>query len=133
MAKVLKQTAEEKVYISKEDTPLLEDINICIPTTELHSLDEALDRVGVGVFHVILVLVAGWALASDSVEVQCISFVTPQIDRNDSDPSHKVNVSLSSRVWSHNVNSQNSYSRKPGHKMTVSQSISPLYMSISKC
>lgn len=42
--------------------------------------EEALEGVGVGVFHVILLFVAGWALASDSVEVQCISFVTPQLD-----------------------------------------------------
>ena len=46
----------------------------------LHSFDEVLERVGVGAFHVILILVAGWALASDSVEIQCISFVTPQLD-----------------------------------------------------
>ena len=42
--------------------------------------EEALEGVGVGVFHVILLFVAGWALASDSVEVQCISFVTPKLD-----------------------------------------------------
>ena len=46
--------------------------------------EEALEGVGVGVFHVILLFVAGWALASDSVEVQCISFVTPQLDTSDS-------------------------------------------------
>ena len=52
--------------------------------------DVAVESVGVGLFHVILILVAGWALASDSVEVQCISFVTPQLDGmndHDLDPS----------------------------------------------
>ena len=49
------------------------------------NFDNALDSTGVGFFHFILVLVAGWALASDSVEVQCISFVTPQLG-NDPDP-----------------------------------------------
>ena len=43
------------------------------------TFDDALESVGVGFFHVLLILVAGWALASDSVEVQCISFVTPQL------------------------------------------------------
>ena len=43
-------------------------------------LDELLDKAGYGFFHVLLVLVAGWALASDSVEVQCISFVAPVLD-----------------------------------------------------
>ena len=60
------------------------------PAGSARSFDDALEGVGVGVFHLILILVAGWALASDSVEVQCISFVTPQIDRNESDPSQKV-------------------------------------------
>lgn len=56
------------------------------------SFDEALERVGVGMFHVILLLVSGWALASDSVEIQCISFVTPQLDlrHNTSTGNHKV-------------------------------------------
>ena len=43
-------------------------------------LDEILDRTGYGLFHVLLILVAGWALASDSVEVQCISFVAPVLE-----------------------------------------------------
>lgn len=44
------------------------------------SLEDVLERIGVGFFHFLLILVAGWALASDSVEVQCISFVTPKLD-----------------------------------------------------
>ena len=47
-------------------------------------LDELLDKAGYGLFHVILVLVAGWALASDSVEVQCISFVAPVLEEDTS-------------------------------------------------
>ena len=43
-------------------------------------LDAVLEnKVGVGFFHVILTLAAGWALASDSVEVQCISFAIPKL------------------------------------------------------
>lgn len=45
-----------------------------------HKLDAILEnKVGVGFFHVLLTVVTGWALASDSVEVQCISFVTPKL------------------------------------------------------
>ena len=53
-------------------------------------LDVALESVGLGFFHVILITVTGWALASDSVEVQCISFVTPQLDGQD---DHDLNPS----------------------------------------
>ena len=52
--------------------------------------DSALESVGLGFFHVILITVTGWALASDSVEVQCISFVTPQLDGQD---DHDLNLS----------------------------------------
>lgn len=61
------------------------------------SLDEALDSPGVGLFHILLILVAGWALASDSVEVQCISFVTPQLTDKDANPDSSLrptNVSI---------------------------------------
>lgn len=64
-----------------EKTPLL---------GKLSNLDEALDSTGVGFFHLLLILVAGWALASDSVEVQCISFVTPQLG---DDPDHDLRPS----------------------------------------
>ena len=49
--------------------------------TELHrdvkKLSVTLDSIGYGFFHFILLLVAGWALASDSVEILCISFISP--------------------------------------------------------
>ena len=69
---------------SGEKTPLLaatgsEDA-ASLQEGNLRSFDEALESVGHGVFHLILVLVSGWAIASDSVEIQCISFVTPQLD-----------------------------------------------------
>ena len=54
------------------------------------TFDGALESTGVGLFHCILVLVAGWALASDSVEVQCISFVTPLLDNIDRNPDIKL-------------------------------------------
>lgn len=56
-------------------------------------LDEILDRTGYGLFHVILILVAGWALASDSVEVQCVSFVAPVLEANSSD-LHPTNLEV---------------------------------------
>ena len=63
-----------------EKSPLLEESN------KIVGLDQALDSAGVGFFHFLLVIVAGWALASDSVEVQCISFVTPQLTSADANP-----------------------------------------------
>ena len=54
------------------------------------TFDEALESTGVGLFHCVLVLVAGWALASDSVEVQCISFVTPLLDNVERNPDTKL-------------------------------------------
>lgn len=59
----------------------------------VQNFDEALDCQGVGLFHVVLILVAGWALASDSVEVQCVSFVTPQLDTNPDKALRPDNVS----------------------------------------
>ena len=53
-------------------------------------LDDALDRVGVGFFHFLLVIVSGWALASDSVEVQCVSFVTPQLTDREANPDEAL-------------------------------------------
>lgn len=59
----------------EEDSPLLNKR----PASSNSEIDEALDRVGLGFFHVILIIVTGWALASDSVEVLCIGFVSPQL------------------------------------------------------
>ena len=61
--------SQEKKYASAED-----------------AFDVALSRVPVGPFHLLLIGVCGWALASDSVEVQCISFVTPQLDSSNPAP-----------------------------------------------
>lgn len=69
-------------YNSLEETPLLRGKND--RGGRYGSLDDALDSVGVGAFHIVLVLVCGWAIASDSVEIQCISFVTPQLDSSSS-------------------------------------------------
>ena len=46
-------------------------------TSDAKKLSTTLDSVGYGFFHLILLLVSGWALASDSVEVLCISFISP--------------------------------------------------------
>ena len=65
--------------------------------TRPKTFDEAIDQTGVGFFHCLLVLVAGWALASDSVEVQCISFVTPLLDST-ANPDTKL---APSKVWTY--------------------------------
>ena len=71
--------------------PLL-DVKSHSPTSSSapRKFDIALESVGLGFFHVLLIVVTGWALASDSVEVQCISFVTPQLDGQD---DHDLNPS----------------------------------------
>ena len=78
-----------------EKTPLLDAEDVSCGLKRAKTFEEALDKVGVGFFHIILIIVAGCALASDSVEVQCISFVTPQLDNPGSDlhPT-KVGASL---------------------------------------
>ncbi len=58
---------EGKLEGSEETTPLLRANS---------SIDEALDRVGLGFFHVILIIVTGWALASDSVHIGGSVFYT---------------------------------------------------------
>ena len=68
-----------------ESSPLIES------TKRIRTIDEALDTVGVGMFHVILILVAGWALASDSVEVQCVSFVAPLLENSEYNPDVQLN------------------------------------------
>ena len=52
-----------------------------------HPMDKQLEKIGYGFFHVLLVLIAGWALASDSVEVLSVSFVIPVIDKSSSNVS----------------------------------------------
>ena len=80
---------------SSESSPLLsktassEYDNVSLKSRP-ETFDDALESTGVGLFHCILVLVAGWALASDSVEVQCISFVTPLLDNVDRNPDTKL-------------------------------------------
>ena len=59
-----------------EERPLLNQ-----DTEELETNDKQLntvfDTVGYGAFHVFVTLVCGMALASDSIEVLCVSFVIP--------------------------------------------------------
>ena len=77
-----------KTQKSLEETPLLSDGTNLPPGKKYGSAEEAFDaalsRVPVGPFHVFLIAVCGWAIASDSVEIQCISFVTPQLDSSNS-------------------------------------------------
>ncbi len=84
--------------MSEDDKEILDVSTLMINTGEreyllskkVKDLDEALESVGVGFFHFLLIFVAGWALASDSVEVQCISFVTPQLSVNSTEPDHAL-------------------------------------------
>ncbi|CAL8260736.1 unnamed protein product [Merluccius merluccius] len=39
--------------------------------------EEAVEEAGFGVFHMLLLLVCGWANASDAVEILCVSFLLP--------------------------------------------------------
>ena len=89
MAKTLSERKEKL----DESSPLLGSQSHEIEGSDApgsKKFEVALESVGVGLFHVILIVVAGWALASDSVEVQCISFVTPQLDGKD---GHDLNPS----------------------------------------
>lgn len=72
--------SKEVFAYSEEGDPLIQKYD------SIRTFDDALDSQGVGVFHILLILVAGMSLASDSVEVQCISFVTPQLSDKDSNP-----------------------------------------------
>jgi len=85
--KIMEEYPERDSYSYSEKAPLVEK------SERLLNFDNALDSTGVGFFHFILVLVAGWALASDSVEVQCISFVTPQLGHDPDPPLRPSNVS----------------------------------------
>lgn len=64
-----------------KDSDLLTETDPLLTSVGL-SFDAVLERSGAGLFHVILTLVAGWALASDSVEVQSVSFVIPKLDND---------------------------------------------------
>ena len=64
-----------------EETALLND-DVDEPKHPSQSPEEgrlykSLKDTGYGFYHVILTVVCGWALASDSVEVLCISFAVP--------------------------------------------------------
>lgn len=84
-----RKAGESSPLLSKAASSEYDDLN---PRgkSRPESFDEALELTGVGLFHCLLVLVAGWALASDSVEVQCISFVTPLLDNEDRNPDKKL-------------------------------------------
>ena len=93
MADVVDYRGSGKTQTPLEETPLLPGNTSRPPEKKYGSaeeaFDEALSRVPVGAFHLVLIAVCGWAIASDSVEIQCISFVTPQLDSSNSN-SNKV-------------------------------------------
>ena len=77
-----------------EETPLLAGTTNHSQEKKYASAEEAFDvalsRVPVGPFHLLLIVVCGLALASYSVEVQCVSFVKSQLDS--SNPAHSNQV-----------------------------------------
>lgn len=63
------------------------------------SLEDALDSPGVGLFHLLLLLIAGCAHVSNSMAVQGVSFVTPLLNDSDANPDQDLRptyVSVSS-------------------------------------
>ena len=87
---------EEKDESSRERSPLIRGGGVKAGSGSREEVgrgfEAALDGVGVGLFHVVLIVVAGWALASDSVEVQCISFVTPQLSNQTSELASNATI-----------------------------------------
>lgn len=65
--------------VAKDEDAADEAAPLLPPAKSGVGIEEALDNIGLGFFHFVLILVCGWALASDSVEVLCISFVSPQL------------------------------------------------------
>ncbi|XP_067871469.1 synaptic vesicle glycoprotein 2C isoform X2 [Heterodontus francisci] len=41
------------------------------------TFEEAVEEAGFGIFHVVLLVICGWANASDAVEILCVSFLLP--------------------------------------------------------
>ena len=80
------------VRMYRPGDPEVEETQPLLEKKGIKSFDEALDSTGVGFFHVLLILVSGWALASDSVEVQCISFVTPQLSADYGNPDPALDL-----------------------------------------
>ena len=60
--------------------PSNNDVNNDNDDDEEKAYEALLDRVGFGKFHVFLLLVCGWANASDAVEILCVSFVLPSAE-----------------------------------------------------
>ena len=74
--------SDNEVYASDE-TPLVSSSSSSSDEkeSEVSSIEERLskvfDSVGYGLFHVILTIVCGLALASDWIEILCVSFIIP--------------------------------------------------------
>ncbi|XP_022107882.1 synaptic vesicle glycoprotein 2C-like isoform X2 [Acanthaster planci] len=49
---------------------------------KLGNYDEALEKAGFGKFHVLLVILCGWANASDAVEILSVSFLLPAAEKD---------------------------------------------------
>ena len=61
-------------------SPLIPTNDVNDDNDEEKAYEALLDRVGFGKFHVFLLLVCGWANASDAVEILCVSFILPSAE-----------------------------------------------------
>ncbi|XP_038078270.1 synaptic vesicle glycoprotein 2C-like isoform X2 [Patiria miniata] len=59
---------------------------------KLGNFDEALEKAGFGKFHVLLVILCGWANASDAVEILSVSFLLPAAEKDLDLDSYKKGV-----------------------------------------
>lgn len=88
--------------ITNENSTLLDDGDLSVPDTqneneetknrEARTLESYLKHSGIGLFHVILLLVTGLATAADAVEIFGVSFVVP-IAEDD------LNLSTGDKGW----------------------------------
>ncbi|XP_013391674.1 synaptic vesicle glycoprotein 2C-like [Lingula anatina] len=62
------------------------------PADLSYTFEEALHETGYGCFHIYLLLLCGWAVSSDAIEVLCISFVLPSAEID-------LNLSTNDKGW----------------------------------
>nr|XP_020515795.1 synaptic vesicle glycoprotein 2B-like [Labrus bergylta] len=72
----LKEDSDEGVIIFERSTSSFKSDSVGGSQKRL-KYEEAVDAAGFGVFHYALLVVCGWANASDAVEILCVSFLLP--------------------------------------------------------
>ncbi|XP_066524782.1 synaptic vesicle glycoprotein 2B [Hoplias malabaricus] len=71
----LKRESQNESDVSFERTPDSTESRSC--NKPVLNYEEAVEKAGFGLFHGLLLLVCGWANASDAVEILCVSFLLP--------------------------------------------------------